>query len=302
MKKKVIWIIILFLLVSSVIAIVFYYPEEKDEIPEENCAKEGEMYSDVFTDRYLEHCCEGLTEFYAGMDTRISIGDECYTTMMTAGAPYGICINCGNGICEDIENVCNCPEDCGNGENSQYSTGGEFCEKEWEIWKEACEITPMKDFPICDLCEIPELDVGILKGRVTLTTGSCGPTICTPEGCPPSSCLTKGVKREISIREISTQRDLDIFPFFNNNKSGLIKIIESNETGDFEITLPLGNYSIFAVENGSGYLDFLPVGNHTFNEYCGIANDYGGLLIDCFVEIKKDQTTEFDLTISYAAV
>ena len=79
---------------------------------EADCAKEGETYSKVFTDKYPENCCAGLTEWNSGMDTRKVENGECIETGMAAGSPIGTCLNCGNGICEEIENICNCPKDC----------------------------------------------------------------------------------------------------------------------------------------------------------------------------------------------
>ena len=146
--------------------------------------------------------------------------------------------------------------------------------------------------------ENEESNFGVLKGKVILTTGSCGPTICGPEGCPKNLCLSEGVKRKISIRE-PKQFEIKTFPFFYNNNSDLIKTIESNNSGDFSTILPIGNYSIFVVENGTGYPDFQPFRGGIFNEYCGMADMEG---LNCLVEIKKNQTTEFDLKISFAAV
>jgi len=87
---------------------------KKEQIKE--CAEEGENVSVVFKDQYPEKCCNGLIDWPSGMDTRISIAGTCYETGMTAGNPVGTCLNCGNGVCESIENVCNCPEDCSGGE------------------------------------------------------------------------------------------------------------------------------------------------------------------------------------------
>jgi len=118
---------------------------------QENCAEEGEQYSRDY-EGYPRYCCEGLIEWYSGLDTSISVGEECYETDITAGVPIGTCISCGNGICEDIENACNCLEDCLNGDNSEYSNVDEFCEKGWEQFEEACEISLMKELSICHLC------------------------------------------------------------------------------------------------------------------------------------------------------
>ena len=78
----------------------------------ETCGKEGEKFYPFETGRSPVVCCEGLTEWLAGFDTREIVNGKCVETGLVAGAPYGICINCGNGICEDIENICNCPKDC----------------------------------------------------------------------------------------------------------------------------------------------------------------------------------------------
>ena len=123
-------------------------------VPEE-CAEEGEMFSFVYSE-YPDHCCDGLTEWDSGFDTRISIGDDCYETGFEAGAPVGTCINCGNGNCEDIEDICNCPEDCAGGLNSDYTTVDEFCSS--EFWSNsmasACEEwEELEVLPVCDLCE-----------------------------------------------------------------------------------------------------------------------------------------------------
>jgi len=123
-------------------------------VPEE-CAEEGEMFSFVYSE-YPDHCCDGLTEWDSGFDTRISIGGDCYETGFEAGAPVGTCINCGNGSCEDVEDICNCPEDCAGGLNSDYTTVDEFCSS--EFWSNsmasACEeLEGLEGLPICDLCE-----------------------------------------------------------------------------------------------------------------------------------------------------
>ncbi|MBU0530847.1 MAG: hypothetical protein KKC05_04190 [Nanoarchaeota archaeon] len=90
----------------------FVDEDDSDCAPEEiECAAEGEQFSKVFTE-YPENCCEGLIEWESGMDTREVVDGECVETGLLAGSPVGTCINCGNGVCESIEDVCNCPEDC----------------------------------------------------------------------------------------------------------------------------------------------------------------------------------------------
>lgn len=117
----------------------------------DNCAKEGEQFSKVYTGDYPKNCCRGLEEWESGMDTSIAIGDKCYETGAMAGSPVGTCINCGNGICEDIENPCNCHKDCKGGKNSRHLDVGEFCDSSSgkRIMKE-CSFG--MDLPICKLC------------------------------------------------------------------------------------------------------------------------------------------------------
>ncbi len=76
------------------------------------CAKEGEKYSWVDKE-YPTKCCSGLTEWASGLDTRKVENGKCVETGLVSGAPYGTCINCGDGICGELETICNCPNDCG---------------------------------------------------------------------------------------------------------------------------------------------------------------------------------------------
>ncbi|UCD07154.1 MAG: eight-cysteine-cluster domain-containing protein, partial [Candidatus Aenigmatarchaeota archaeon] len=115
------------------------------------CAEEGEQFSGVYTNEYPEHCCEGLTEWEAGMDTRISIADECYETGLLAGSPVGRCIECGNQVCEEYENPCNCPDDCVGKNRSTYLTVDAFCDG-WG-YLNFCEHIDELNLELCSLCE-----------------------------------------------------------------------------------------------------------------------------------------------------
>ncbi len=75
------------------------------------CAEVGEKYSKVYNE-YPDSCCEGLTEWEQGMDTRRIEDNVCIVTNLLSGNPVGMCLNCGDGTCEGVENVCNCPSDC----------------------------------------------------------------------------------------------------------------------------------------------------------------------------------------------
>ena len=151
MKKSLIIGIVILALV--ILLGIYFYPslikvEEEEKLVA--CAKEGETFSLAYKG---EHCCEGLTEWYSGLDTSISIADVCYETGLLAGAPVGTCINCGNGICEDIENPCNCPEDCKGKNKSNFLSIEEFCQStSWnQTFSKACQKGYI-DLPICKFC------------------------------------------------------------------------------------------------------------------------------------------------------
>jgi hypothetical protein len=98
-----------------------------------NCAAEGQEYSKVWTSEYPSNCCEGLTEWARGFDTREVVNGVCVSTDQVSGYPVGLCINCGNGVCEKDENVCNCEQDCGkgcinDGEKGSYTQKDVCCE------------------------------------------------------------------------------------------------------------------------------------------------------------------------------
>lgn len=75
------------------------------------CGKVGERISRLYLE-YPEECCSGLTVWNSGMDTRKVVDGECVQTNLASGNPVSTCLDCGNGKCEDIENICNCPQDC----------------------------------------------------------------------------------------------------------------------------------------------------------------------------------------------
>ncbi|MFH1505962.1 MAG: hypothetical protein ABIE94_03140 [archaeon] len=94
------------------------------------CAGLGQEYSPEGGEYQIE-CCSGLIGWLFGTDNRISLGGECYETNMETGDPVGLCIACGDGTCDGIEDVCNCPEDCD--ERSVY-TLAQFCNNpDWQL-------------------------------------------------------------------------------------------------------------------------------------------------------------------------
>ena len=133
---------------------VFYF----EEIIVSPCAKDGEVFSRA-SDQYLDSCCEGLKEWIPIPDTRFSIADVCYEVGSPSESNIGLCIKCGDGVCENHpqynENPCNCPEDCAGKNKSMFQSIEEFCQSnDWKMsLSKACEEQePIKGSPICELC------------------------------------------------------------------------------------------------------------------------------------------------------
>jgi hypothetical protein len=130
-----------------------------DEIDSFNeCADDGDTFSAV-VEGYPDSCCEGLKEWFPIPDTRFSIADACYEVGSPSESNIGLCIKCGDGICENHlqynENPCNCPEDCAGKNKSMFQSIEEFCQSnDWKMsLSKACEEQePIKGSPICELC------------------------------------------------------------------------------------------------------------------------------------------------------
>jgi len=122
-----------------------------------DCAKDGETFSRE-SDKYLDSCCEGLKEWTPIPDTRFSIADKCYEIGPPSESNIGLCIKCGDGVCENHptydENPCNCPEDCAGKNKSHFSSNEKFCQSnDWKMsLAKACEGETFKGFPICEVC------------------------------------------------------------------------------------------------------------------------------------------------------
>lgn len=103
------------------------------------CANSGEEFSKVFTDKYPNKCCIGLTEWEAGMDTRKVINGICVETGLVSGWPVGICIKCGDNVCDKFENICNCPQDCNKMCSSDYIPVCGFINNQFLTYSNKCE-------------------------------------------------------------------------------------------------------------------------------------------------------------------
>ncbi|MBT3816791.1 MAG: hypothetical protein HOE80_00510 [Candidatus Magasanikbacteria bacterium] len=103
---------ILTVLLSITLLTVISGCGQKDTIPNQNNTIDLSCVSEPGASYFqgTEQCCEGLkgTTYSSLPDgTCVLPKDD-----MTSGA--GVCIPCGNNICEKefSENECNCPEDC----------------------------------------------------------------------------------------------------------------------------------------------------------------------------------------------
>ncbi|UCF35165.1 MAG: hypothetical protein JSV78_07640 [Phycisphaerales bacterium] len=118
-------------------------------------------------------CCEGLDEISTAYP-------EQYSCVLLLGA-FPLCSDCGDGVCDEWESVCNCPEDCGD------------CVEEGET------IPVIPDPPACclGLELIPPMSPD-QWGIFGYCTASCGDGVCDPEietgyNCPADCpCVDEG--------------------------------------------------------------------------------------------------------------
>jgi hypothetical protein len=100
MKKGLVIGIIVVLVVA--LGIYFYSGGNSSD-----CATAGKISYDSATGEFNE-CCTGLTD---EMNFPDGTPEECEAFSMMDGYS-SICTDCGNGVCEEWENRCICPEDC----------------------------------------------------------------------------------------------------------------------------------------------------------------------------------------------
>ena len=82
------------------------YNESYENCPEDCCYPEGKE-KPVLPGHY---CCSGLqAKTIYDMDCVANQNGQCEGCEMIGAM---VCVNCGNGVCENGENYCNCPEDC----------------------------------------------------------------------------------------------------------------------------------------------------------------------------------------------
>ncbi|MDD3084179.1 MAG: hypothetical protein PHP82_04090 [Candidatus ainarchaeum sp.] len=111
MQKNVVGAIILIIFLVLIIITIFFI---KNNVPLEgelkDCLEAGEIYqSPAFLGEKRGECCDGLTII---AQYGIVQGEYNCEMFEQLGGGNTICSNCGNDICEEWENKCNCPKDC----------------------------------------------------------------------------------------------------------------------------------------------------------------------------------------------
>ena len=212
-------------------------------IKEKKCAKVGEFVNpDNLKGKtdYPDVCCEGLKGVNA---YRVNEDGECE---VITGTPYLTCIPCENGICDEIglwfENKCNCPEDCGNeNDTSNWQTyqneefgfevkcPGELIIEEFEyVYGKGLSIN-FTSGSILNYVVGPNFGVAGNKSVVVIDDQNYNMWCQTIEG--GESCrilLDKG--KEIDFKNLGSSDDFELFKKILSS----FKFIEENETSDWQ--------------------------------------------------------------------
>ncbi len=89
-------------------------------------------------------------------------------------------------------------------------------------------------------------------GTVSLRQGNCMPMV----GSQSTTCSECPIKREVRVYAYTTTQDAEPntgIKSFDGFKTQLIRIINADENGFFQATLPNGKYSVVFVEEGKLY-------------------------------------------------
>jgi len=109
MRNLVILIIVLCLLFAGCYNEPITPNQDQANNKDPGCIEEGENVYDEHLTGVKTKCCEGLTSIIPveNVPEDLSKCSHYYGI-----GNYGICSNCGDGLCKPWENACNCPEDC----------------------------------------------------------------------------------------------------------------------------------------------------------------------------------------------
>ena len=117
----------------------------------------------------------------------------------------------------------------------------------------------------------PTIKQGIY-GKVILYSGNCMPGA--------NSCKSSYVSRKIYIRESVAEKAMEIT--YLKEKTKLVKQVRSNFSGNYQVELPPGTYSVFVEDGG--------------REYCNLFNGQG---VACQVTVLSG-IVEYNIKIDHA--
>ena len=127
----------------------YFFEEEIKPVPVVLvCGGQGEIV-DLTDSSTANECCVGLEN--VNIQDSVSVAGRCYSSGTESGAPILICSDCGNGVCEDVESVCGCSEDCASVGVSDFESVQAFCEEGYERY---CDRLPEgMELDLCGLCD-----------------------------------------------------------------------------------------------------------------------------------------------------
>lgn len=132
-------------------------------------------------------------------------------------------------------------------------------------------------------CE-PDIDQG-LAGEVRWLEGNLMPTISEEPQEDTGEQQGEPVQRELHIYELTTMDEAKMEgTFFSNIQTPLVKKVESNKDGYFQVSLPAGRYSVF-VQEEQGLFASTFDGEGNINP----------------VEVKEGEVTKMSIKINYKA-
>lgn len=133
-------------------------------------------------------------------------------------------------------------------------------------------------------CKTAKKDGQGIQGQVFWLEGNQMPQIAK-EGENVERPAKKGVKRTVKIHELTHINQARLGDaLFGDIETPLVKEIETDESGNFSVELPVGRYSIFTVEEDGHFANILDLDSY----------------INPF-EVKEGEWTQADILINYQA-
>lgn len=124
-----------------------------------------------------------------------------------------------------------------------------------------------------------------LAGQVLWLEGDMMPTINDAPDVNRKQLKGEPVQRTLHIHELTTMDQATAEgPFFRDIQTELVETVETNEEGQFIVSLPAGRYSVFVQEQDGLF-----------------ANMFDGEGYINPVEIKEDEITKIKIEVNYKA-